>query len=59
MVELKTPAEIRAMRAAGQVVAQILATVRAEAKAGTRLTELDEAARTVLAQASATSPFLG
>ena len=59
MVELKTPAEIQAMRAAGQVVARILATVRAEAKAGTRLTELDEAARTVLSEAAATSPFLG
>ena len=59
MVELKTPAEIQAMRAAGQVVARILATVRDEAKAGTRLTELDEAARTVLSEAAATSPFLG
>jgi methionyl aminopeptidase len=59
VVELKTPAEIQAMRAAGQVVARILATVRDEAKAGTRLTELDEAARTVLSEASATSPFLG
>ncbi len=59
MVELKTPAEIRAMRAAGRVVAQVLATVRAEAKAGTRLAELDETARTVLARAAATSPFLG
>ena len=59
MVELKTAAEIQAMRAAGQVVARILATVRAEAKAGTRLTELDEAARAVLAEAAATSPFLG
>jgi methionyl aminopeptidase len=59
VVELKTPAEILAMRAAGQVVARILATVRAEAKAGTRLTELDDAARTVLSEAAATSPFLG
>ena len=59
MVELKTPGEIQAMRAAGRVVAQILATVRAQAKAGTRLAELDEAARSVLADASATSPFLG
>jgi len=59
VVELKTPAEIQAMRAAGQVVARILATVRAEAKAGTRLAELDEAARTVLSEAAATSPFLG
>ncbi|HEY6309398.1 MAG TPA: type I methionyl aminopeptidase [Streptosporangiaceae bacterium] len=59
MVEFKTPGEIQAMRASGRVVAQILATVRAQAKAGTRLVELDEAARLVLADASATSPFLG
>jgi methionyl aminopeptidase len=47
------------MRAAGQVVAQILAATRAEAKAGMALTELDEIARGVLADAGATSPFLG
>ncbi len=59
MVEIKTAGEIQAMRAAGQVVGQILAAVRAEAKAGIRLTELDELARGVLAGAGATSPFLG
>ena len=59
MVEIKTNGEIQAMRASGRVVAQILATVRGQAKAGTRLTELDEAARAVLAAAGATSPFLG
>ena len=59
MVEIKTPGEIQAMRASGRVVAQILAAVRGQAKAGTRLTELDEAARAVLASAGATSPFLG
>jgi methionyl aminopeptidase len=59
VVEFKTPGEIQAMRASGRVVAQILATVRAQAKAGTRLAELDDAARSVLADASATSPFLG
>ena len=59
MVEIKTAGEVQAMRAAGQVVAQILAAVRDQAKAGTRLTELDEIARDVLAGAGATSPFLG
>jgi methionyl aminopeptidase len=59
MVEIKTPGEIQAMRASGRVVAQILATVRGQAQAGTRLAELDEAARAVLAAAGATSPFLG
>ncbi len=59
MVEIKTAAEIQAMRAAGRVVAQILAAVHDQAKAGMRLTELDEIARDVLAQAGASSPFLG
>ena len=59
MVEIKTAGEVQAMRAAGQVVAQILAATRAEAKAGMALTELDELARGVLAEAGATSPFLG
>ena len=59
MVEIKTAGEIQAMRAAGQVVAQILATVQDQAKAGMRLTELDEMARDVLAGAGAISPFLG
>ncbi len=59
MVEFKTPGEIEAIRAAGQIVADVLATVRAEAAAGTRLADLDEVARSVLKQAGATSPFLG
>ena len=59
MVEIKTPGEIQAMRAAGQVVARILAAARAEARAGMRLAELDEIARDVLAGAGAVSPFLG
>ena len=59
MVEIKTPGEIQAMRASGRVVARILGTARAQAKAGMRLTELDETARAVLAEAGATSPFLG
>jgi methionyl aminopeptidase len=59
VVEIKTAGEVQAMRAAGQVVARILAATRAEAKAGMALTELDEIARGVLAEAGATSPFLG
>ncbi len=59
MVEIKTAGEIQAMRAAGQVVAQILAAGQDQAKAGMRLTELDEIARDVLAGAGAVSPFLG
>ena len=59
MVEIKTPGEIQAMRASGQVVARILAAVREQAQPGIRLAELDEAARSVLAGSGATSPFLG
>jgi methionyl aminopeptidase len=59
MVEYKTPGEIDAMHAAGQVVARILAAVHARAVPGVRLSELDETARDVLAEARATSPFLG
>ena len=59
MVELKSPGEIEAMRAAGQVVAAALAAVRDEAAAGVALDDLDQVARQVLAGAGATSPFLG
>jgi methionyl aminopeptidase len=59
MVEYKTPGEIDAMHAAGQVLARILAAVRDQAAPGVRLAELDATARDVLARARATSPFLG
>ncbi len=59
MVEIKTQGEVDAIRAAGKVVARALAAVRAEAAVGVRLTALDELARSVLAEAGATSPFLG
>jgi methionyl aminopeptidase len=58
VVEIKNPGEIEAMRAAGQVVAQILAAVQDQARAGMRTAELDEVAREVLAKAGAYSPFL-
>ena len=58
MVEIKTPGEIEAMRAAGRVVANALAAVREKAAVGVRLTELDEVAREVLRTAGASSPFL-
>ncbi len=59
VVELKTPAEIEAMRAAGRVVATALQEVRKHADVGVSLIELDEVARSVLAENGATSPFLG
>lgn len=57
MVELKTPGEIDAMHASGQVVARALAAVREHSTPGVRLTELDEVARAVLDDAEAGSPF--
>jgi methionyl aminopeptidase len=59
MVELKTRAEIEAMRAAGAVVARALAEVRKLAAVGVTLKALDEAAHAVLDEAGARSPFLG
>ncbi|MFF7726881.1 type I methionyl aminopeptidase [Streptomyces sp. NPDC008001] len=59
MVEIKTNGELEAMRAAGRVVGRALAAVRRAAKPGVRLRELDEAARSVLSEAGAGSPFLG
>ncbi len=46
------------MRAAGRVVAIALAQMRKQAAVGVSLIELDEAARAVLAEHGATSPFL-
>jgi methionyl aminopeptidase len=59
MVELKSAGEIDAMQAAGRVVADALAAVRAQAAVGVKLKSLDLVAREVLADAGATSPFLG
>jgi methionyl aminopeptidase len=59
MIELKTPGEIDAMRAAGAVVADALAATTAAARPGVRLTDLDRIARDIIAAAGATSPFLG
>ncbi|MFF4214023.1 type I methionyl aminopeptidase [Streptomyces sp. NPDC001796] len=59
MVEIKTDAALDAMREAGRVVARALAAVQEAAGVGVSLRELDEAARSVLAEAKAGSPFLG
>lgn len=59
MVEIKTDTALGAMREAGRVVARTLEAVRAAAAVGVRLRELDEAARAVLGEAGARSPFLG
>ncbi|MEV6282353.1 type I methionyl aminopeptidase [Kribbella sp. NPDC051770] len=59
MVDLKTPAEVEAMHAAGQIVAAALTAVKAAAAVGVSLRELDEIARDVLRAAGAVSLFDG
>ncbi|GAA1152008.1 MULTISPECIES: type I methionyl aminopeptidase [Streptomyces violaceusniger group] len=59
MVEIKTDASLDAMRAAGRVVASALDAAQRAAAVGVSLRELDEAAREVLREAGASSPFLG
>ncbi|NUW38566.1 type I methionyl aminopeptidase [Nonomuraea rhodomycinica] len=59
MVEIKTAAELDAMREAGRIVARAIQAVAHHATPGTRLDELDEIAATVIAEAGATPAFLG
>src|SRR5262249_25066076 len=59
VVELKSAGELEAVRAGGKVAGAALAAARGRAAVGVRLTQLDEVARAVLADAGATSPFLG
>jgi methionyl aminopeptidase len=58
MVEIKTDTSIEAMREAGRIVAQALTAVREAAATGVCLRDLDRAARAVLDEAGAGSPFL-
>jgi methionyl aminopeptidase len=59
VLELKSPAEVDAMRPAGRAVAAALAAVRERAAVGISLLELDRTARAALAAAGARSTFLG
>lgn len=59
MIELKSPAEVESMRAAGRVVASVHAEVRSYAAPGVTLRELDDLARKVIDDAGAGSSFLG
>lgn len=58
-IEIKTPGEIEAMRAAGLVVAHALRAVRDIAAPGLTTGDLDECAADVIADAKATPSFLG
>ncbi|HVW45306.1 MAG TPA: type I methionyl aminopeptidase [Amycolatopsis sp.] len=58
MIELKTDSELAVMREAGRLVAHVLQAVRASARIGTRLLDLDELAADMLSDAGAKSSFL-
>lgn len=58
MIELKTPAEMDAIAAAGAVVAQVLEAVRSHAAPGVRPRELDRMAAGLIAEAGARPTFL-
>lgn len=58
-IELKTPGEIEAMRAAGLVVARALAAVTEQARAGVSTGELDAVAEQTIRDAGAVPSFQG
>ena len=58
-IELKSPGELEAMRAAGAVVAAALAAVSAAATSGVSTKELDEVAEGTIRAAGAVPSFLG
>ncbi|WP_125132132.1 type I methionyl aminopeptidase [Microbacterium sp. 10M-3C3] len=58
MIELRTPAEIEAMRPAGRFVAEVLATLRAETKVGTNLLTIDRRAHDMIRAAGAVSCYI-
>ena len=58
MIEMKTAADIAAMRESGRLVARALAAMRDAAAIGTTTRELDAVGAGVLSEAGATSPFL-
>jgi len=58
MIELRTPAEIEAMRPAGRFVAEVLATLRDETKVGTNLLHLDRRAHDMIRAAGAESCYI-
>lgn len=58
MISLKGPAELAKMRAAGHVVAQVLAEINRRIAPGIRTIEIDAIAADILKKSGATSPFL-
>lgn len=58
MIELRTPAEIEEMRAAGRFVAETLATLRDETKIGTNLLTIDKRAHELIRKVGAESCYI-
>ena len=58
MIELRTPAEIEAMKPAGRFVAETLATLRDETKVGTNLLAIDRRAHDLIRRAGAESCYI-
>lgn len=58
MIELRTPAEIDEMRPAGRFVAETLQTLKAEARVGMNLLEIDRRAHAMVRAAGAESCYL-
>jgi methionyl aminopeptidase len=58
MIELRTPAEIDEMRAAGRFVAETLATLRDETTVGTNLLSIDRRAHDMIRKAGAESCYI-
>lgn len=58
MITLKRPEEIAKMRAAGRIVAEVLAELGKQIAPGVRTLDLDGCAATLLKERGATSPFL-
>lgn len=58
MIELRTPAEIDQMRAAGRFVAETLATLRDETKVGTNLLTIDRRAHDLIRKIGAESCYI-
>ena len=58
MIELRTPAEIDAMRPAGRFVAETLATLREDTRVGTNLLSIDRRAHDLIRRAGATSCYI-
>ncbi|MDR2799505.1 MAG: hypothetical protein LBB07_02690 [Bifidobacteriaceae bacterium] len=58
MIELKSPAEIEKMAAAGEFIANTLQYLKSEAKPGTNLLEIDNMCKDQIQKAGAKSSYV-